>query len=54
MFVDFVSMLTSFVKIVKVEIVFEIVVDFVVDFGQCFGVHLIFGFASDFLVFLNF
>jgi hypothetical protein len=53
MFVDFVNMLTSFVKIVKVEIVFEIFVDFVVDFRQCFGVHLMFGFANDFLVFFN-
>jgi len=29
-------------------------VDFVVNFGQCFGVHLLFGFANVILVFLDF
>jgi hypothetical protein len=51
MFVDLVNMFTIFVKIVKVEIVFEIFADFVVDFGQCFGVYLMFGFANDFFSF---
>jgi hypothetical protein len=39
-------MFVPFVKIFKAKIVFEMYVDFVVDFGQCFGVHLVFGFVD--------
>jgi hypothetical protein len=39
-------MFVDFVKIFQAKIVLEMSIDFVVDFGQCFGVHLVFGFVD--------